>query len=75
MAQCLKSSGILAVEDCDFSGHFCFPALPAFDRYVALCGEVMHRRGGDPLMGLKLPQMLTAAGLTIGGISVGHPST
>jgi hypothetical protein len=73
MAQCLTPTGILAVEDCDFSGHFCYPSLPAFDRYVALCGEVMRRRGGDPLMGLKLPQMLMEAGLTIGGIGVGHP--
>jgi hypothetical protein len=73
MAKCLTPSGILAVEDCDFSGHFCYPPLPAFDRYVALCGEVMRRRGGDPLMGLKLAHILMKAGLTIGGISVGHP--
>jgi SAM-dependent methyltransferase len=73
MVQCLRPVGILAVEDCDFSGHFCYPPSQAFDRYVALCGEVMRRLGGDPLMGLKLPQMLIEAGLTIGGISVGHP--
>jgi Methyltransferase domain len=73
MAQCLTRFGILAVEDCDFSGHFCYPPLPAFDRYVTLCGEVMRRRGGDPLMGLKLPQMLMEVGLTLGGIGVGHP--
>lgn len=70
----LKPGGVVAVEDCDFSGHFCYPPLPAFDRYVALCGEVMRRRGGDPVIGLKLPQMLVEAGLKIGGVGVAHPS-
>jgi SAM-dependent methyltransferase len=74
MANCLKPGGVLAVEDCDFTGHFCYPPLPAFNRYVALCGEVMRRRGGDPDIGLKLPQMLSEAGLIVGGISVAHPS-
>src|ERR1043166_656606 len=74
MVSCLTPGGVLAVEDCDFSGHFCYPPLPAFDRYVALCGEVMRRRGGDPLIGLKLPQMLIKAGVSIGGVAVAHPS-
>jgi hypothetical protein len=74
MVTCLKPSGVLAIEDCDFTGHFCYPPLPAFDRYVELCGEVMRRRGGDPNIGLKLPQMLTDADLTIGGVTVAHPS-
>ena len=34
----------------------------------------MRRRGGDPNFGLKLPQMLTDAGLTVGGVTVAHPS-
>jgi SAM-dependent methyltransferase len=74
MVKCLKPGGVLAVEDCDFTGHFCHPPLAAFFRYVELCGEVMRRRGGDPNIGLKLPQMLTDAGLSIGGVTVAHPS-
>jgi SAM-dependent methyltransferase len=74
MVTCLKPGGVLALEDCDFTGHFCYPLLPAFDRYVALCGEVMRRRGGDPVIGLKLPRMLIDAGLVIGGVAVAHPS-
>jgi len=74
MAKCLKPGGVLAIEDCDFTGHFCYPPLPAFDRYVALCGDVMRRRGGDPEIGLKLPQMLVEAGLSVGGVGVAHPS-
>src|SRR5262249_985095 len=27
MAKCLKPGGVLAVEDCDFTGHFCVPAI------------------------------------------------
>jgi SAM-dependent methyltransferase len=74
MVERLGSGGVLATEDCDFTGHFCYPPLPAFDRYVELCADVMRRRGGDPHIGLKLPQMLKAAGLRIGGVMVAHPS-
>lgn len=74
MAQCLAPSGVLAVEDMDLSGIFCHPPLPEFDRYVALVGDVVRRRGGDPLIGLKLPRMLIEAGLSIGGVAVAHPS-
>ena len=34
----------------------------------------MRRRGGDPLIGLKLPQMLIDAGASIGGVSVAQPA-
>jgi hypothetical protein len=34
----------------------------------------MRRRGGDPHIGLKLPQMFEEAGLVIGGVNVAHPS-
>jgi SAM-dependent methyltransferase len=74
MVSCLKPDGVLAIEDCDFSGHFCHPPSPAFDRYVELTGEVMRRRGGDPCIGLKLPSMLLGAGLSISGVSVTQPS-
>jgi SAM-dependent methyltransferase len=74
MVGCVKPGGVVAVEDCDFSGHFCYPRLPEFDRYVALCGEVMRRRGGNPLIGLELPQMFVEVGLSIGGVGVAHPS-
>ena len=36
--------------------------------------EVIRRRGGDPFVGLKLPQMLTNAGLSIGGVTVAQPA-
>jgi SAM-dependent methyltransferase len=74
LVKCLKTGGVLAVEDVDLSGHICHPPLPAFDRYVALVREAMCRRGGDPLIGLKLPRMLIDAGLSIGGVAIAHPA-
>jgi len=74
MVQCLAPGGVLAVEDMDLSGIFCHPPLPEFDRHVALVGEIIRRRGGDPLIGLKLPRMLIESGLSIGGVAVAHPS-
>ena len=74
MVERLKPGGVLAVEDVDFSGFFCHPPLPAFNRYVELCAEVMRRRGGDPDIGLKLPALLAGAGVAIGGVGVTHPA-
>jgi SAM-dependent methyltransferase len=74
MVKCSRCGGVLVVEDVDLSGYFCYPPLPAFDRYVALVREVMLHRGGDPLIGLKLPRMLIDAGLSIGGMAVAQPS-
>jgi SAM-dependent methyltransferase len=74
MLKCLRSGGFLAIEDCDLSAHFCYPPLPAFDRYIELSCEVIRHRGGDPFIGLKLPQMLIDAGLSIGGVTVDQPA-
>lgn len=74
MVNCLRPGGILAIEDCDLSGHFCYPPSQMFDRYVELVREVMRRRGGDPFIGLKLPQMLINTGASIGGVCVAQPA-
>ena len=70
----LKDGGILALEDCDFTGHFCYPPSAAFNRYVTLAGDVMRQRGGDPHFGLKLPELFMQNGLRIGGIEIAHPA-
>jgi len=74
MKSCLVDGGILALEDCDFTGHFCYPPSAAFDRYVELAGNVMRRRGGDPHFGLKLPEQFREGRLAIGGIEIAHPA-
>jgi len=74
MKSCLADGGTLALEDCDFTGHFCHPPSAAFDRYVELAGNVMRRRGGDPHFGLKLPELFAKGGLRVGGIEIAHPA-
>ena len=36
IVNCLTPGGVLAIEDCDLSGHFCYPPSQMFDRYVEL---------------------------------------
>ncbi len=69
----LRPGGVLVVEDIDFSGHLCFPDHPAFRSYHELHIESMHRRGGDPYIGPKLPGMLHEAGLCDVEVSIEQP--
>lgn len=55
--------GLVAVDDVDFSGYFCHPPSPAFDRYLSLLRQTMRSRGGNADIGPELPSLLIAAGL------------
>lgn len=61
----LKPGGLLVLEDVDFDGHFCEPALPAFDRYVGWYKAAAAQRGADALIGRALPRLVRAAGFEI----------
>jgi SAM-dependent methyltransferase len=63
MIRAVRRSGTVVIEDVDFSGAYCHPACPAFDRYCDLYRAVATARGGDPLLGRALPSMLVRAGL------------
>lgn len=63
MRRAVRRGGTIALEDVDFSGAFCHPACPAFERYVSLYREIVAVRGGDPLLGRALPSMLARIGL------------
>jgi len=63
MAQATRPGGLVVVEDIQFTGHFCHPACPAFDRYVTLYQEVVQRKGGDPNIGPRLLEMFLDTGL------------
>ena len=65
---------MVVVEDIQFSGHFCYPACPAFDRYVALYEEVVKRKGGDPNIGPRLLGMFLDAGLNDVDLDVVQPT-
>ena len=56
------SGGVIVIEDIDFDGHVCYPASLAFDRYVELYKAVARHRGGDPLIGPRLPGLLKQVG-------------
>jgi ubiquinone/menaquinone biosynthesis C-methylase UbiE len=60
----LKPGGIIAIEDVDFNGHFSYPILPEFDRYVELYTLAGKSKGADPLIGPKLPALLSNAGFS-----------
>jgi SAM-dependent methyltransferase len=69
----LRPAGLLAVEDIDFSGYFTYPASGAFSRYHELYCAVVHRRGGDPNIGQRLPLLLQGCGLEDIGMTVVQP--
>lgn len=74
MKQVLRpGTGVLAVEDIDFSGIFTYPACPAFERYTALYQSVVRARGGDPCLGPRLPDLLESAGFTAIELSLAQP--
>ena len=61
------------VEDIDYDGCFTWPEQEAFRRYGALYCEVVRRRGGDPNIGPRLPQLLRDAGFEHVGVSLNQP--
>ncbi len=63
MRQAARPGGLVVVEDIDFTGHFCWPACPAFTLYVSLYTEVVRQRGGDANIGPRLLALMLDAGL------------
>jgi len=58
----LRPGGAVVLEDVDFTGYFCHPEIPAFRRYVELYTALAARRGGNPNIGRRLPELASAAG-------------
>lgn len=75
MRDTAKKGGLVVVEDIDLSGHFCYPPVEAFQRYVQLNEEVMRRKGADPNIGPKLPEILRNAGLKDVQVALVQPTT
>ena len=65
--------GLAIVEDTDFSGHFTYPASPAFQRYHELYCKVVRGRGGDPDIGPRLPILLADGGFEKVELTVVQP--
>ena len=62
MHETLKPGAVIAVEDIDVSGAFCYPENPHFDRLCELYSEAVRRNGADPDIAPKLPSLLRQAG-------------
>ncbi len=73
LVQMLKPGGVLMVEDVEMSGRFCYPAFPLFEAGVQLYRTAARRKGGDPEIGPKLPELLQAAGLEEVGVNLVQP--
>jgi predicted O-methyltransferase YrrM len=74
LVRAVVAGGTVAVEDTDFTGHFCYPDCPAFRRYVELYREVVRERGGDACIGPRLPGLLEEAGLRMVQMGVVQPA-
>jgi SAM-dependent methyltransferase len=74
LVRALRPGGTLALEDVDFSGHFCSPECPAFREYVRLYSEVVRDKGADPDIGPRLPLLLREAGLRDVAMTVVQPA-
>jgi SAM-dependent methyltransferase len=64
MARTVRPGGVVAAEDADFEGSFCWPPNPAFDFWVTAYQRALTAAGGDPLSGRKLHARFLEAGLT-----------
>jgi 2-polyprenyl-3-methyl-5-hydroxy-6-metoxy-1,4-benzoquinol methylase len=74
MKEAVKPGGMVVVEDVQFSGHFCYPASKAFERYLDWYAAVVQRRHGNAEIGPRLPALLKEAGLTAISFDVVQPA-
>ena len=63
MRRMLTPDGIVAIEDIDYSGYYCYPDLPSFRRSIELLYEMKRLMGGSAEFGKELPLILLDAGL------------
>ena len=74
MVNVLRPGGVLAVEDIDISGQFCHPPSAAFDRFTTWYTAAHRARGGDPMIGRRLPRMLLDAGVDDVAMNIVQPA-
>jgi len=73
MAALVKPGGTLVCEDGDFTGPFCEPPSPAFDRLFELYRAVVEHRGADPRVGPKLYRLFLDAGFAQPEVQIVQP--
>lgn len=63
MVRAVRDDGVVVLQDIDYSGIACQPHSEAVQRHIDLYRELVRRRGGDADIGLRLPALLSAAGV------------
>jgi ubiquinone/menaquinone biosynthesis C-methylase UbiE len=58
----VRPGGVLAVEDADFDGLFCYPENGGFDFYGRMLRRIIELNGGDTTLGRKLYRLFLQAG-------------
>jgi SAM-dependent methyltransferase len=72
MVSAVKPDGVVIAEEPEISSSFCYPPNDAFGHWIEWFGETMRRRGGDPDIGPRLPQLFRSAGLDDIGLRIVH---
>jgi len=73
MAALVRPGGTLVAEDGDFEGVFCAPRSAAFDRCFELYRAGVALTGADPLIGLRLTNLVMSAGFSRCEVSIAQP--
>jgi ubiquinone/menaquinone biosynthesis C-methylase UbiE len=63
MWSAVRAGGVVAVDDADFDGAFCYPPDEGFDFWRDRYAQVVRHHGGDPTLGRKLVSLFVEAGL------------
>jgi 2-polyprenyl-3-methyl-5-hydroxy-6-metoxy-1,4-benzoquinol methylase len=69
-----RPAGVVAVEDVDFSGCFCYPENIAYRRFCDLYVRAGEARGVDATVGRRLPALFAGAQMGEIGIHIGQPA-
>lgn len=63
VASQVRPGGVVIFQEPDWAGYRSQPTLPTWDKCARWIVEALQGSGADPNIGLKLPQIFTAAGL------------
>lgn len=63
MASLVRSGGVVALHEADWSAHVCDPPLPAWDRLKVALVTYSEQKGIDLYIGRRIARMLRNAGL------------
>jgi ubiquinone/menaquinone biosynthesis C-methylase UbiE len=73
MVRSVRPGGKIITEDVQFSGHFCYPACEAFDRYVQYYAMAARHNAQNPEIGPSLFSLFHEAGIKNTGFDVIQP--